>query len=80
MEAFQVHCSLDEAHLALEDHYSYLVHVLVDEEDTQVFPSYGMDVVVVHGDSLQDVSALEKVEDLPKSLFYQVNGVLTLDL
>ena len=80
MEAFQVHCSLDEAHLALGDHYSYLVHFLVDEGDTQAFPSYGMGVVVVHGDSLQDVSALEKVEDLPKSLFYQVNGVLTLDL
>lgn len=80
MEAFQVHCSLDEAHLALGDHYSYLVHFLVDEGDTQVFPSYGMDVVVVHGDSLQDVSALEKVEDLPMNLFFQVNGVLTLDL
>ena len=80
MEAFQVHCSLDEAHLALGDHYSYLVHFLVDEGDTQVFPSYGMDVVVVHGDSLQDVSALEKVEDLPMNLFFQENGVLTLDL
>ena len=80
MEAFQVHCSLDEAHLALGDHYSYLVHFLVDEGDTQVFPSYGMDVVVAYVDSLQDVSALERMEDLPRSLFYQANDVLTLDL
>lgn len=90
MEACQTHlweeaslarCNLIVVHLVQEGHCNYLVQHPVDEEDTQLFPSYAMDAVVLPEDNHLCVDAREVVVVVRlMNLFYLVNGVLILGL
>lgn len=80
VEAFLDRYSLIEAHLVQEDHCSYLVLFLVDEEDIQVYPSYVMDEPVSLEDILLDVGVHVALVVHQLNPFYLENGALIHDL